>query len=1108
MSEAEIGSQGGGGDGFARDFETVLIPFETEWTYWEPGLSNTESSAWPGIDEWTSLAFDGATYPTGTAGMGYGDDDDRTVVKRGVNLILLRREFELTDLPTSGGLLLRIDYDDGFVAYLNGQRILTVNAPEEGIHAESFARGEHEAGQPEQFDLSRHTSVLRRGKNVLAIAGLNLSRESSDLSIHPALGLTVPALHSGFPLKKSGDTLYLIGPGGEVADQVTYDKQITDCSWGRSSNTPSEWGYFWESTPGAENGAQPLQQPFGAPRFSPQPGIYPDGVRVSFQMAAEEPFVLRYTTDGRDPSASSQRYEGAVRVEEPTSFRVAAFLGTDRVSPIVAGTFWVGSRLEIPLLAFSLKPADFRVVHLEAEARGRSSERAAFWEYFDTNRKREIITGFGLRLHGGAGRNGSFRTKKSYRAYFRSAYGDGRLDGAVIPDAGVKSFDKVVLRANSNDKAPHGTSIRDQVIRDLHADMGGLAARGDWCVLLVNSEPRGVYNLTERMDEEFLASHLGPGKFDIIKTGETLLSGDREGWDALRRFVETTNLADQGSYDALAAQVDIENFTAYVIVNMCMQNFDWPHNNWYAARRVPKGRWIFMCWDSEWGLGYRHPHKGDAPTDIDLDPYAFMDSGGASGHSLIRKLFMALLSNPGYRDYYQAEVKRYLSGPLSSKNILGRVRGHRDRIAHDLEREYARHGQSLNSWYEKLESVEAFSQRCSADFQRFTDEYFAAIEIPAAEERLAVVETNDGRMRVLVRTETGELRQWWARGNRAEWRETSFAMPPTAPRVAGNPQAYSIADGKWGILYRGENGGLHELVCHESDTGSEKWVHTDLNRAVGIPRLESDPAVAALDGRVYCVFLDRESLPHEFWWDGDWHFESLPTAPRPGGSLGIRATSGSLVVSFRTRFGAPCVQRLPLGEVRGTSRPWRDEVILQVPALGTPATAIVAGRERSVFRPGLEWPLREPYVFHWDGPQGKGYQEYHGSRVGMIEASDQPRRFHRLQQMGTPPRSAAGDPLVLRGEDSRDSVVVYRDSAGHLQEASWVAGGDESESGEWRVLDLTEHSGAPEALSDPGGIVARADGSRNYVYRGRGGGLHLIRNPDAWQHVVIASDVR
>jgi len=124
-------------------------------------------------------------------------------------------------------------------------------------------------------------------------------------------------------------------------------------------------------------------------------------------------------------------------------------------------------------------------VHLQQSGKGHGSERSAFLEIFNPAGERTVATGFGLRLHGGAGRRGGKEVKKSYRAYFRQVYGDRRVDYPIIPEAGVKDFDKLVLRANFNDGCLHGSYIRDQVIRDLHRDMGALSSSGSWYVLLV-----------------------------------------------------------------------------------------------------------------------------------------------------------------------------------------------------------------------------------------------------------------------------------------------------------------------------------------------------------------------------------------------------------------------------------------------------------------------------------------------------------------------------------------------------------------------------------------------------------------------------------------------
>jgi len=95
----------------------------------------------------------------------------------------IRIPFEITENPDIFELMiLRIRYDDGFVAYINGvevQRALVSGTP----NWDSYASGNHEAGGLQSFDISERTDLLREGQNILAIHGLNVSRTSSDFII-------------------------------------------------------------------------------------------------------------------------------------------------------------------------------------------------------------------------------------------------------------------------------------------------------------------------------------------------------------------------------------------------------------------------------------------------------------------------------------------------------------------------------------------------------------------------------------------------------------------------------------------------------------------------------------------------------------------------------------------------------------------------------------------------------------------------------------------------------------------------------------------------------------------------------------------------------------
>ena len=91
-------------------------------------------------------------------------------------------------VPTAfKNLWLRVRYDDGFIAYLNGEEIVRVNfEPNATPRWDSAAGGTHpdeQAVEFESFDVSRYLGLLRSGQNVLAIQGLNDAASDSDFLI-------------------------------------------------------------------------------------------------------------------------------------------------------------------------------------------------------------------------------------------------------------------------------------------------------------------------------------------------------------------------------------------------------------------------------------------------------------------------------------------------------------------------------------------------------------------------------------------------------------------------------------------------------------------------------------------------------------------------------------------------------------------------------------------------------------------------------------------------------------------------------------------------------------------------------------------------------------
>lgn len=169
----------------------IQLPIELGaiWRY----IKGTQA---PPLD-WNQVDFDDSSWRWGASGFGYADKDDTTRITdmRGNYLsIYTRNTFFVEDPGQVGILSLEIDYDDGFVAYLNGVEVLRRNISGDPPGFNTPADGKKEAGDP--VFISINPSLLKTGENTLAIQIHNESKISSDLTLKAALRQVGPYLQN------------------------------------------------------------------------------------------------------------------------------------------------------------------------------------------------------------------------------------------------------------------------------------------------------------------------------------------------------------------------------------------------------------------------------------------------------------------------------------------------------------------------------------------------------------------------------------------------------------------------------------------------------------------------------------------------------------------------------------------------------------------------------------------------------------------------------------------------------------------------------------------------------------------------------------------------
>ena len=132
----------------------------------------------------------------GPSGLGYGDGDDATDLPQMENASLTLYARTSWEMAGRGDQIqyfrLRIRYDDGYVAYLNGNEIArayvagyppTYDEPASDLHEIAGGAGTFD----EEIDVIEFQEFLRRGVNTLAIEVHNMTLDSSDLSLSAEL---------------------------------------------------------------------------------------------------------------------------------------------------------------------------------------------------------------------------------------------------------------------------------------------------------------------------------------------------------------------------------------------------------------------------------------------------------------------------------------------------------------------------------------------------------------------------------------------------------------------------------------------------------------------------------------------------------------------------------------------------------------------------------------------------------------------------------------------------------------------------------------------------------------------------------------------------------
>lgn len=253
--------------------------------------------------------------------------------------------------------------------------------------------------------------------------------------------------------------------------------------------------------------------------------------------------------------------------------------------------------------------------------RGREWERKAEISYFDSETEKLLFEApIGIRIHGGASR---MYGQKSFNLYFRTEYGLDKLRYPLLPEdvdkngKTIEKYDSAMLRNGGNDT--EYTKIRDLFVQNQLKDRAFEIQATKPCVLFLNGEYWGLYNLTEKYSDNSLENTFGIDKANIISFKEGELEegeeSDQKYFDELMSYAEK-DFTDEKVYEEFCKIMDIDSFADYYATQIYIANYDWNQEKNYQIWRArtpdntneyADGKWRYLLFDTEYSMGlYGH----------------------------------------------------------------------------------------------------------------------------------------------------------------------------------------------------------------------------------------------------------------------------------------------------------------------------------------------------------------------------------------------------------------------------------------------------------------------------------------------------------------------
>lgn len=481
---------------------------------------------------------------------------------------------------------------------------------------------------------------------------------------------------TNYNLAKSGETVVLSSPSGQILDKVVVPQLYDDTSYGR---TLGQAGLFYYSspTPGLENNSGFIGYA-SVPEFETPGGLFDRPLEgdSSVTIKVPENSIVRYTMDGSDPTESSPVYSEPIPIEETTVVRARAYREGVEPSHVVSQTYLISVYHTMPVVCLTTDPNNLWNDETGMFADGPNIDRentkpawknATYWqknwfggwvEYYDEQGVQQFSQGMTFRAMGNYSLD---MPQKSMYIKADGQYGKSSFDYPLFEDRPYTSYASFVLRNGGQDGLY--TRVIDGMQARLIDQAGSTVANEAWrpVIVYINGEYWGHYNMRERAGVNMVAQHEGWDNPDDITMLESdglsssqINQGSRKEYKELYEYAKTHDPAtDPEAYEYLVSKIDLDNMIDYFIFESFFGNTDPGNIRFYKNDKSGDGKWRYLFYDSDWGFFNVMLDKKNIAGGV-----AFMLDEKGMGHAhIVSNIFMRkLIKVPEVQDKF---LKRY-----------------------------------------------------------------------------------------------------------------------------------------------------------------------------------------------------------------------------------------------------------------------------------------------------------------------------------------------------------------------------------------------------------------------------------------------------------------